>query len=284
MVSFSGPAKRGHAKIVSRKPGGETAAHYRLKRAALCWAQQQGYKACAFEMRVPNSNFRADLAAFRAVPKDQAPPKGGIRGQTAIFECKQSRPDFLNHSRGLEETLNRLEDLNRRRSKLERLLGLHYPTLRHNDSLFPEYCTVDAAGIRHAGYSKLIKEISILEARVYGKTKFDRLRRWRSANLLYVVAPLGLFEPGELPAEWGLLSPAEDDEAAKAPRTQQSPENSEVEFDTPPELTVVRPPRFLENSNPAHAETFLHQIAITGTGRLNKEAGVDYAKIFPHLP
>ena len=67
-------------------PRGETAAHQRLKRLALLWAQANGYSACAMEVTLPQSRFRADVAAFR--------PAVNAIGCTAIFECKQARPDL----------------------------------------------------------------------------------------------------------------------------------------------------------------------------------------------
>ena len=44
---------------------GETAAHARLKRLALIWAQARGYSACAVEVTLPRCRFRADIAAYR---------------------------------------------------------------------------------------------------------------------------------------------------------------------------------------------------------------------------
>ena len=59
---------------------GETAAHLLLKRLALFWAQKQGYHSCAFEVSLPNSRYRADLAAYM-------PSKGASRSARTIPPC-----------------------------------------------------------------------------------------------------------------------------------------------------------------------------------------------------
>src|SRR5918996_1776496 len=65
---------------------GESAAHRRLKRLALLWAQANGYSACAVEVSLPQCRYRADVAAYRSRLRE--------RTVTAIFECKQARPDL----------------------------------------------------------------------------------------------------------------------------------------------------------------------------------------------
>ena len=47
------------------KRGGETAAHQRLKRRTLLWAQAQGFSACGVEVSLPRCRYRADVAAYR---------------------------------------------------------------------------------------------------------------------------------------------------------------------------------------------------------------------------
>ena len=51
------------------------------------------------------------------------------------------------------ELKSRLKALQERREKLERLLAVHYPSLRTSDSLFPEWATFDFSAIdqRHTG-------------------------------------------------------------------------------------------------------------------------------------
>jgi hypothetical protein len=181
----------------------ETAAHQNLKSLALDWARQNGYWAMATEVRLPNSAFRADVAAYRRATRS---PNGACEiGATAVFECKQVRSDFLKDSYVAATTRSRLVHLNERRQTLERLLKLHLPSLRRGESLFAEFDTVDLRGTKHKTYQRVMREIDIGQRRLFGKTKFDRLRRYRCANLNYLVVEPGVLEQHEVPMGWGLL-------------------------------------------------------------------------------
>src|ERR1017187_6851254 len=165
--------------------GVETSAHATLKKLALQWAQAQGYPICGFEVRLPHSNYRADVVAYQ--PATERLPLSGngntpirlvrqpVVGSTAVFECKQARSDFLKDSHTTAETTQRLKAFDQRRRTLERLLGLHLPPLRKGESLFAEYDAIDISDFEHKTYRKVIREISILQARLYGKTKFDKV-------------------------------------------------------------------------------------------------------------
>ena len=126
-------------------------------------------------------------------------------GTTAIFECKQARSDFLRDSRSIERTATRLKQLDSRRLNLERLLKLHYPSLRRGDSLFQDFESYDLTQVDHDGYHRLIREIEVLKNRLYDKTKFEKIVRYRCANLFYVVVEEGVFDGHELPVGWGML-------------------------------------------------------------------------------
>ena len=255
---------------------GETKAHMQLKRAALFWAQVQGYAIAAPEVRVPNSNYRADVAGYKPLVEEVEGEKENgqkeklvrrpAEGISVIFECKQSRPDFLNDSRPEDESLRRLEELHERRSKLEKLLGMHYPSLAKGESLFPEYESYALEEVPHEGYRGLVREIRVLENRVYGKTKFDRLVRYRCAHLHYLVTRPGVMQEHEVPLDWGWL---ELNEA----------EADGVEEESVPELVLRKKPRLLEL--PAgRALALLHQLGRAGTKRINEEAGVCNARVW----
>ncbi len=185
------------------EPKGESAAHRQLKRAALAWAQLQGYTACAQEVKVPNSNYRADVAGYRpARQRKNAPP---VIGETALFECKQARSDFLCDSHPEQESQARLKTCRSRLTKLESLLAVHHPHLGKGESLFPEYESHELGAVAHTGYRKLLAEIRSLESRVFGKTKFDRMVRYGCANAFYVVVGEGVLSEHEVPLGWGLL-------------------------------------------------------------------------------
>jgi hypothetical protein len=183
--------------------GRETVAHRNLKGLATVWAWQNGYSAVATEVRLPNSGFRADVVAYRRA--NRSPRTGCAIGDTAVFECKQVRSDFLKDSYVAETTRRRLVELAQRRHTLEQLLKLHLPSLRRGESLFVEFDTVDLRGMEHKTYQRVLREIDVKQRRLFGKTKFDRLMRYRCANLNYLVVEPGILEPHESPTGWGLL-------------------------------------------------------------------------------
>lgn len=177
---------------------GETAAHEKLRRLAIVWAQEQRFYAVATEVRLPKSAFIADVVAYRS-------GKRGSRPTTAVFECKQARSDFLKDSYSLEKTATRLKAGDERRQTLERLLKLHVPSLRSGETLFAEFDAVNLNGFEHKTYRRVLREIGVLQRRLFGKTKFDRLVRYRCANLNYLVVEDGILAAHEAPVGWGLL-------------------------------------------------------------------------------
>jgi len=237
-------------------PGIESEPHRNLKRLALLWAEEHGYLIYGVEVRLPRSNYRADVAAY--LVKHALQPLGGagtmatrlarqpIVGTTAVFECKQSRSDFLKDSRSSSRTVEQLGVLQERRRTLERLIGLHLPSLRKGETLFPEYDAIDLSRHEHKTYRKVLREIETLQARLYGKTKFDRMTRYECANVCYLVVEEGILEPHEAPLHWGLLVRRGDS------------------------LIQVCTPVWREIPQPVRLE-LLHRIALAGTRRLNKE-------------
>src|SRR5258708_9728302 len=90
---------------------GETTRHARLKRLAFLWAQAHGYSACAMEVTLPRSRYRADVAAYR--------PQAKKIGSTAIFECKQALCDLRRDNCHSNMARQRLEAICQRRQILE---------------------------------------------------------------------------------------------------------------------------------------------------------------------
>jgi len=191
----------------SKKPGvsqpasakhGETAAHRELKQLAFLWAQENGYRLAAFEVSLPKCRYRADVAAYR-------PQRNGTLGHTAVFECKQSTPDLRRDDCRSPQTIARLESVYRRQQILEKHLRVHYPTLRTGETLFPEWDDWNFAAIEHRGYRWVIRELTALQNQLRDGRKFERLARYRCANLLYLVLPNELLREAETPLGWGLL-------------------------------------------------------------------------------
>lgn len=176
----------------------ESRAHRELKRLALEWAATRRLMLAATEVRLPRSNYRADVAA--ATPRTLS-----ANALTAVFECKVSRADFLRDSApetGAKETIDRL---GARLLALRSLIAGHRPDLRRGEELFPEFDAFDLRGLRHQTHSRLEVELRHAQEKFQACTKFAKLGRWRAASLLYIVAEEGLFAPCELPEGWGLL-------------------------------------------------------------------------------
>jgi hypothetical protein len=189
-------------------PATESARHLELKRLALVWAQTHGYRIAAAEVSVPNFRARLDAAAYRPVVAQRhrtERPEGRAGGATAIFECKQSRADFLKDSRCAGQISARLAKLHERRERYEASMRLHVPSLRNADALFPEFDSYRFEAAGYEPYDKLTRELRMLAGRLHGQTKFADLARWRAANVHYVVAEEAVVKPHELPHGWGLL-------------------------------------------------------------------------------
>ena len=230
----------------------ETAAHRALKRAAVLWAQVQGFNLVAEEVRIPRSSYRADVVACETTLK------GGPRVlRSAVFECKQARSDLLKDSRAIHHTTERIGELMARKHELDRLLGLHYPSLRRSDELFAEFVVpVEADKLGHEGYAAIVRELDRLQRRLYGKTKFDRLLNYQNADLHYVVIAPGILQPHEAPQGWGLL---------EWDGTTMEPQFPEV-----PKLTLTTQPTLCKTLESCRTELLIN-IARTATRALNKQ-------------
>ena len=106
------------------------------------------------EVSLPQCRYRADVAAYRPMPNE--------RGCTAIFECKQARPDLRrDNCCSAAVTRRRLETRAAAPCQvMEKHLRIHYPTLRGGESLFPELDSHDFAAIGHRGYTRVLRELS----------------------------------------------------------------------------------------------------------------------------
>lgn len=188
----------------TRDPGGgESRGHRELKRRALTWAREQGLVLAACEVRVPRSPYRADVvAATRGLAT------GG--GTVAIFECKQSRADFLRDEADEPAVRAAARAASDRLRLLRESIGAHRPDLRRGAGLFPEWDDVDLRGLRHATLRRLEREVQALQRGSVHRVKFARLRRYGVADHCYLVTAPGIVEAGEVPDGWGWLeaSPA----------------------------------------------------------------------------
>jgi hypothetical protein len=182
--------------ILKTMPAGETEAHRRLKTRAIAWALEAGFTAIADEVRLPRAPYRADVVAARF-------EAGSV--EIAVFECKQARSDLLKDSAAEKRTRARLAELHARRVALEVQLAIHLPDLRAGETLFPEFDRYDFSDLRHEGFKAICAEMARLKSRLYGKTKFAKLVRWRAAHAFHIVAAPGICTAAEVPEGWGLL-------------------------------------------------------------------------------
>ena len=228
------------------KARGETESHSRLKRLAFLWAQAHGYSACAMEVALPQSPYRADVAAYRPKPK--------TIGSTAIFECKQALCDLRRDNCRSDAARARLETISERRQLLESRLCAHYPNLRNGESLFPEFDSWNFTALGHRGYSRVLRELRALQNRLYDCTKFDKLIRYGCANLFFLVLPQALFRDSEIPVGWGAL--VESDGA----------------------LTLMRKPIWQETAVENRVR-LLQRIAMAGTRAFNRQLEITFADV-----
>jgi hypothetical protein len=240
-------------RTVARMVGGrgETERHRGLKRKTLLWAQARGFALCGVEVRVPRSSFRADVAAC-AVGGDVL-----AAGETAVFECKQARADLLRDTADERASLERLREIVARRRDLECMLGLHLPDLRRGESLFAECDAYNLDAIRHDGLRAVRREEARLQAKVFGATKFARLRRYCCANRLYLVVADDVLQPHETPAGWGLLVAVGD------------------------ELELLRRPERVETATTSRV-ALMHAIALSNVRRVNAEFAISWDEILEH--
>jgi hypothetical protein len=130
---------------------------------------------------------------------------------------------------------------------------VHYPNLRIADTLFPEFDSHNFAAIDHRNYARVLRELTALQNRLYDCTKFEKLFRYRSANLLFLVLPSEL-PPAEIPVGWGTLV-----------------ENDGL-------LSLVSKPVWREMT-PENQIRFLQRIATTGTRTLNRQLEISFADV-----
>lgn len=177
---------------------GETQAHRTLKRLALEWARAARLVIAGVEVRIPHSGYRADVAAASRHP-------AGPEGRVALFECKQSRADFLRDQADEAATRTQAAALAARVQALRAAVASHRPDLRRGESLFAEFDSYDLRGLRHDTLHGLERELDVLQQKLLTSVKFSRLRTYHAADLLYLVTEPGIMEAHEVPDGWGWL-------------------------------------------------------------------------------
>jgi hypothetical protein len=119
---------------------------------------------------------------------------------------------------------------------------------------FPEFDLPDFTVIGHRGYSRVLRELRALQNRLYDCTKFDKLIRYRCANLSFLVLPKELFHDAEIPVGWGAL----------------------VEFEGA--LKLMRKPNWHETALENRIR-LLQRIAMAGTRAINRQLEIAFADV-----
>src|SRR5260370_41818940 len=101
-----------------------------------------------------------------------------------------------------EFSRRRLESICNSRQILEARCLTHYPNMHYGDSLFPVFDSENFSAIGHRGYARLVRELQTLQNQLYDCTKFEKLIRYRCANLFFIVLPEQLFRESEVPVRW----------------------------------------------------------------------------------
>jgi hypothetical protein len=240
----------------------ETQAHRELKRLALLWAQQNGFRIAASEVSLPQHSVRMDVAAYKpetirflqkadSLHRRRTVLKSAV-GVSVIFECKASRADFIRDAHCMDATAERLKVLHARKTAIEEELRIFYPSIRNGDSLFPEFETLNFERPGYERYTKILAEFRQLSTRLHTNTKFDRLIKHGAANLFYLVANGGIFDAHEVPAGWGLLQRAGEG------------------------LNVITRPVWHDVAEDERLN-FLHRIALAATRAVNREHEVEFS-------
>lgn len=282
-------------RSASRARNGETEAHFRLKRLALIWAQQSGYSACALEVSLPRSRYRADVAAYRPAPGavvTAEPPvrsagrtdsaDGELRlGTTAVFECKQCLVDLRRDNGCAATTTRRLEKVHARREVLERNLRVHYPALCVHDSLFAEFDSHNFEAIDHRGYKQVLRQTRALQNRLFDCTKFETLVRYRCANLFFLVLPKEWSDRGERHGRSrrkGTRSSVAGAAEIQLFRGSEIPVGWGALVESNGALDLVRKPTWHEVATEHNLRLF-QRIAAAGTRSLNRQLGVTFERL-----
>lgn len=195
----------------------ESPAHQALKHAAAAWASAHGYTA-ASEVRCPIARYRIDVAAWKgeahaeaAWPWAPAADQLATLPDTIFIEAKASRSDFLRDTQTLPRLLRRRASLSAHLDEIRReIVHIDEPHLQQRgENLIPDLDPWDYGRASSPTHRLVLTALRRLDQAIHGNTKFFTLARYRLAARLFLIAPRGLIQPGELPPQWGLLEAEE---------------------------------------------------------------------------
>lgn len=254
----------------------ETTAHRNLKRLAAAHLLSEGYQVVGLEVRCPGSRYRVDVAGYldrlpwpkecdnsgaptlwSTVPRTQRQQNDRrCNPRTVIIECKQSRGDFIRDDRRADELITLRHELAGWKQHIEeKRIKVLEPQLRQSGSaLFPELETWDFSASRLVSYRRLLKRIRLVEAKLYGGTKFFRIAQYRLADRLFICVPRGLIRRREIPPGWGLLECRRDKARSRVEQDNAMPATIR---------TAIESPEY--GARPDRSQQFLRNIAVAAT-------------------
>lgn len=277
----------------------ETQAHIALKAGARAFLLERGARAVACEVRGPMGRRALDVAAYfprsprhteaesaqaglftgeqaglraRDASRDASNPWTGeqLRARTVVVECKATREDFLRDGAERDDLLNERDALMARREAIERAMRERGVGAPEEPMLFGELAPWDFSSVDSPARREILSELSLVERKLRGQTKFFEMTRYRLADVLLIASPRGMIRPRELPEGWGLL------ECSSASLRAWAKSASKDEAALAPVLSVrVRPPAL--DATPLWRERLLRHIAYA----LTREAGASQGSVGP---
>lgn len=174
-----------------------------IRRAALAWMATRKPTALAAKVPTRLKRFCASVAAFWSEPGRR---KRLLKPQrTAIVEVRAGREECFAESAKHAELLPALRAAKARKSELEAEIRLNEPQLKDGDFLFEEIESWNYAASRSKEYRQALKRIEELERSIHNGSRFEKIRRAKVSNELYLAVPEGAVRPDELAEGWGLI-------------------------------------------------------------------------------
>lgn len=278
----------------------ETEVHIALKAAARAFLLERGARAVACEVRCPMGRRALDVAAYfprsprhteaesaqaglftgaeaglraRDASRDASNPWTAeqLRARTVVVECKATREDFQRDGAAHDALLREREAILARRESIERSLRERGVGAPSEPMLFGELAPWDFSSVDSPARTRVMTELSMVERKLRGQTKFFELARYRLADVLLVAAPRGLLRVRDIPEGWGL---AECPSSALRAWSKIASKGEAAPAPPAPPLTVrVRPPAL--DATPLWRERLLRHIAYA----LTREAGASQGAV-----
>ena len=197
-----------------------------IRRAALAWMAKQKPTALAAKVPTRLKRFYASVAAFWSEPGRR---KRLLKPQrTAIVEIRPDRESCFAESAKNADLLPALREAKGRKVELEAEIRLNEPELKDGDFLFDEIEKWNYSASKNKDYRHVLKRIEELERAIHNGSRFEKIRRAKVSNELYLAVPEDAVHPDELAEGWGLIyvTPELDAKLVKKAEPWDCPEDN----------------------------------------------------------